>query len=295
LAFCFDPKSEIGRVVKEILMVFVKKHPALSLFVLSFLLGVLPLALVAAGLLPLGFSQLGALSASIAGVILAGVEGGRARVVELLRRGLIWRVELRWWATAILYMAPLAAVALYINATLGNTAFDWGALRPIYQILPMMLVLIILAGLGEEFGWRGFLLPRLQRHHNALISSLIIGVFHSLWHVPLFLVAGTAQSDWAQQIGLLPAFLGYSTFVIAWAIQLTWFFNNTRGSVLIVAVVHGAGNAWIGGYFDISGNAGIAGNNILTGLMVILSLAIVAIAGQGHFSRVTERNTLSIN
>jgi len=40
---------------------------------------------------------------------------------------------------------------------------------------------------------------------------------------------------------------------------------------------------------------GGAGNNILTGLMVILSLAIVAIAGQGHFSRVTERNTLSIN
>ncbi len=276
-------------------MVFVKNHPALSLFLLSFLLGGLPLALVAAELLPLGFSQLGALSASIAGVILVGVEGGRESVGELLRRGLIWRVGFRWWATAFLYIAPLAAAALYINAVVGNITFDWNALRPIYQILPMMLALIILAGLGEEFGWRGFLLPRLQRHHSALISSLIVGFFHSLWHVPLFLVEGTAQSEWAQQVGLIPAFLGYSTFVIAWAIQLTWFFNNTRGSVLIVAVVHGAGNAWIGGYFDISGNAGIAGNNILTGLMVILSLAIVVIAGQAHFSRVTERNTLVVN
>ena len=277
------------------MFIFVKNHPALSLFVLSFLLGALPLALVAAGLLPLGFSQLGALSASIAGVILAGVEGGRKSVDELLRRGLIWRVGFRWWASAVLYIAPLAAAALYINAVLGNTTFDWSSLRPIYQILPMMLALIILAGLGEEFGWRGFLLPRLQRHHTALISSLIVGVFHSLWHVPLFLVEGTAQSNWAQQVGLIPAFLGYSTFVIAWAIQLTWFFNNTRGSVLLVAVVHGTGNAWIGGYFDISGNAGIAGNSILTGLMVFLSLAIVAIAGQAHFSRATERNTLAIN
>ena len=274
--------------------VFVNKHPALSLFVLAFMLGALPLALVAAELLPLGFSQLGALSASIAGIILAGVEGGRKRVSELLSRGLVWRVGFKWWATALLYLAPLAAAALYFGTAVEGTTLDWNALRPIYQILPMMLVLIFFAGLGEEFGWRGFLLPRLQRSHSALISSLIVGVFHSLWHVPLFLVQGTAQSDWALQIGLLPAFLGYSAFVISWAIQLTWFFNNTRGSVLLVAVVHGAGNAWIGGYFDISGNTGVTGNNILTILMVILSFGIVVFAGQSHFSRVAERNTLAI-
>ncbi len=278
-----------------IVMVFIKNHPALSLFVLSFLLGTLPLALVAAGLLPLAYSQLGALSASMAGLFLAGVEGGRESLSELLRRGLIWKVGFRWWATAFLYIAPLAAAALFVNATLGNTTFDWSELRPIYQILPMMIVMIILAGLGEEFGWRGFLLPRLQRQHSALISSLIVGIFHSLWHVPLFLVEGTAQNEWAQELGLIPAFLGYSVFVIAWAIQLTWFFNNTGGSVLIVAVVHGAGNAWIGGYFDINENAGTAGNNILTGLMVVFSLLIVATAGHAHFSRVTQRNTLVVN
>ena len=293
--FYFDPRAGIGRVLKKILIVFVKSHPALSFFVLSFLLGILPLTLVAAELLPLGYSQLGALSASIAGVILASVEGGRESAGELVRRGLIWKVQFRWWAMAFLYMAPLAAAALYINVLLGNATFDWNTLRPLYQILPMMFVLIILAGLGEEFGWRGFLLPRLQRHHNALISSLIVGFFHSLWHVPLFLVEGTAQYTWAQQVDLIPAFVGYSAFVLAWAIQLTWFFNNTKGSVLLVAVVHGAGNTWIGGYFDISGNAGMAGNNVLTGLMVFLSLAIVAIAGQAHFSRVTVRNTLAIN
>ena len=150
-----------------------------------------------------------------------------------------------------------------------------------------MLVLIILAGLGEEFGWRGFLLPRLQRHHNALISSLIIGVFHSLWHIPLFLVEGTAQYGWAQQVGLAPSFLGYSAFVIAWSIQLTWFFNNTGGSVLLVAVVHGAGNAWIGGYFDVSGNTGMIGNIILTSFMVIFSLTAITLWGRSHFSPAT--------
>jgi len=266
----------------------IKNHPALSLFTLAFFLGGLPLALVAAELLPLEYSQLGALSASIAGVVLAAVEGGRERVRELLSRGLVWRVSFTWWAAALLYLAPLAATALYFGTMATGMTFDWSALRPIYQILPMMLVLIILAGLGEEFGWRGFLLPRLQRKHSALTSSLIIGSFHSLWHIPLFLVEGTAQSDWAQQIGLLPAFFGYSVFVVAWAIQLTWFFNNSKGSVLLVATVHGAGNAWIGGYFDISGNTGITGNNILTALMVILSLAIIVFTGRAHHSRATS-------
>ena len=93
-------------------------------------------------------------------------------------------------------------------------------------------------------------------------------------------------------MGLIPAFLGYSVFVIAWAIQLTWVFNNTRGSVLLVAVVHGAGNAWIGGYFDVTGQAGVVGNISLAILMAVLAVAIVVVAGPTHLSRVTERDTL---
>ncbi|MBL4572106.1 MAG: CPBP family intramembrane metalloprotease [Gammaproteobacteria bacterium] len=289
------PIFGIGKDVRELMKIFIKNHPALSLFALSFLLGGLPLSLVAAQLLPLEFSQLGALSASVAGFVLAGVEGGRERVRELLLRSLIWRVDSKWWAIALFYMVPLAAAALYFGSVVEGITFDWNTLRPIYQILPMILVLVIMAGLGEEFGWRGFLLPRLQRHHSALTSSLIIGFFHSLWHIPLFLVEGTAQNDWAQQIGLLPAFLGYSAFVIAWAIQLTWIFNNTRGSVLLVATVHGAGNAWIGGYFEISGNVGITGNNILTIFMLLLSFTIVVITGHRHLSRVAERNILAMS
>ncbi|GJM11832.1 MAG: CPBP family intramembrane metalloprotease [Pseudohongiella sp.] len=272
---------------------FTRNHPAASLFTLAFILGALPLLLVSAKLLPLEFSQLGALSASLAGFILAYVEGGRGRIRELWVRGIIWRVGFNWWAIALLYLAPLAAASLYFGTMLNGSPFDWSMLRPTYQIIPMMIVLTLLAGLGEEFGWRGYLLPRLQRKHGALTASLIIGVFHSLWHVPLFLVDGTAQQLWSQQIGLLPAFLGYSVFVIAWAIQLTWVFNNTGGSVLLVAVVHGAGNAWIGGYFDVSGLAGITGNNILSIQMAILSLVIVVTAGSTHLSRSSSRNTLS--
>ncbi len=243
-------------------------------------------------LLPVGFTQLGALSASVAGVILAGIEGGRGSVGELLRRGLVWRVGFGWWVLSLLYIVPLVISALYFGTLINGASLSLDILRPVYTVLPTIFVLIVLAGLGEEYGWRGFLLPRLQRDHNAVVSSLIVGFFHSLWHIPLFLVEGTAQSDWAAEVGLIPAFIGYSTFVVAWAVQLTWFFNNTRGSVLVVAVVHGAGNAWIGGYFDISGNAGIVGNIVLAFLMVAFSLALVAIVGGTHLSRRFARDKL---
>src|SRR5262245_59983156 len=89
---------------------FVTRHPALSLFILAFLLGPALIAPVLLGLLPRGFSQLGALSASAAGIILAAVVGGRRAVIELLRRALVWRVGLGWWLIALALPAIPAAV-----------------------------------------------------------------------------------------------------------------------------------------------------------------------------------------
>jgi membrane protease YdiL (CAAX protease family) len=220
------------------------------------------------------------------------MEGGRSSVKELLARGLVWRVGIGWWAIALLYTAFVAAATLSLAAMMGVATLDWSSFGPVWRIVPGMIALIILAGLGEEFGWRGFLLPRLQVRHNALVASLVIGVLHSFWHVPLFLVAGTAQYEWAQQVGLIPAFVGYAVFVIAWAIQLTWMFNNTRGSVLLVAVVHGAGNAWIGGYFDVHGQTGMVGNNLLAVLMAVVALIIVLVAGPTDLCRGADRSTL---
>jgi hypothetical protein len=91
------------QIVKENTMsTIVRKHPALSLFVLAFILGTAPSLAVAAGLLPTGATQLSALSAGTAGIILAAIEGRPGGVRELLGRFLIWRVGLQWWAFALL-------------------------------------------------------------------------------------------------------------------------------------------------------------------------------------------------
>ena len=272
---------------------FVKKYPALSLFVLAFILGTVPSLAVAAGLLPTGATQLSALSAGTAGIILAALEGRKGGVRELLGRFLIWRVAIKWWAFALLFMIIPAVAALYLFHLFGGPPVDWSGLGPLYSVVPSIIILTIFAGMGEEFGWRGFALPRLQARHNALVSSLIIGALWALWHIPLYFIKGTSQYDWRMAGGLLPTFLGYTVFVIAWSIQYTWVFNNTKGSVLLAAVVHGAGNAWLG-YIDVFSRGHFGGILTFTVVSVIVSIIIVLIAGPTNLSRTNKRNVLEL-
>jgi membrane protease YdiL (CAAX protease family) len=269
----------------------VKKYPVLSMFVLALVFGAALAAPVATGLLPPGFSQLGALSASLAGIVAAAVEGRKGGVRELLGRFLIWRVGIQWWAFALLLLVIPAVAALYLFSLFGGPTVDWSGLGPLYSVVPMIFMLTIFAGMGEEFGWRGFAMPRLQARYNALVSSIIIGALWGLWHIPLFLTKGTTQYDWRLSAGLIPAALGYTVFTIAWSIQYTWVFNNTKGSVLLAAVFHGAGNAWFGGYIDVY--RGYFGGVVsFTVVSVIVSIIIVLVAGPANLSRTNERNVL---
>jgi hypothetical protein len=93
--------------------------------------------------------------------------------------------------------------------------------------------------------------------------------------------------------GLIPAVLMFTVFVTAWSIQYTWVFNNTKGSVLLAAVFHGAGNAWFGGYIDVY--RGYFGGVVsFTVVSVVVSIIIVLVAGPANLSRTNERNVLEL-
>jgi len=271
---------------------FVKKYPAISLLLLAMAFGFAPALAVAVGLLPSAWIQLGALSSSLAAIVLILIEGRKGGLRELLSRALIWRVGIRWWIFALFFMIVPSVAALYLYHLLGGPAVDWSGLQPLYKVVPMFIFLTIAAGIGEEFGWRGFLLPRLQARHNALVSGLIVGVAWATWHVPLFFVKGTSQYEQQLEAGLLPAILGYAVFVIVQSVQFTWLFNNTKGSVLVAAVFHGASNAWAG-YIDVyRGHFG--GILTLMALSVLITTVIAAMAGANDLSRMFKRNVLEI-
>jgi hypothetical protein len=111
-----------------------------------------------------------------------------------------------------------------------------------------------------------------------------------IWHIPLFLTKARIQYKWQLEAGLIPAVLGYTVFVIAWSVQYTWVFNNTKGSVLLAAVQHGAVNA-LNPYIDVyRGHFG--GVLAYAVVSVIVSIIIVLIARPTNLSRTKERNVL---
>jgi membrane protease YdiL (CAAX protease family) len=138
---------------------------------------------------------------------------------------------------ALLAPFVLAALSIALSAILhGTDPAIAGLLRnkefPQWSLAGLFAYNLVFFGFGEEVGWRGFALPRFQRTHSALWSSVLLAVFWAAWHIPLFLYRpGYTSMDAAGAFGWLVSLLTGS-------VLLTWLFNSTRGSLLAVAVFH---------------------------------------------------------
>jgi membrane protease YdiL (CAAX protease family) len=85
----------------------------------------------------------------------------------------------------------------------------------------------------EEFGWRGFALPRMQRQFGPLGASLLLGVLWAFWHSPFFLPGGFTPH------GASLLFIGLFVLVaLASTMLMTWVFNHTQGSLLLAFLAH---------------------------------------------------------
>lgn len=160
----------------------------------------------------------------------AAITGGWPAVKDLLLRLIRWKVHVAWYLVAVGLPAALAAVTAGIGAAAGMPA-QTGVLVPVGTLAGLLLLNIWEWLLTEETAWRGYALPRLQRRFSPLSASLVLGVLWGCWHLPLFFIPGTFQSD-------IP-FEGFIVSALATSVVIGWLFNRTRGSVLIVSLFHG--------------------------------------------------------
>lgn len=178
----------------------------------------------------------GAYGPTIAALVMAHLLQGRLGIKELLSTLLIWQAHWKWY----LFIA-FTPVALLILAVIlaGFPEFGMAEFDPVSFVttIPFALLLALPFGpMGEELGWRGFALPRLQKRFSPFVSSLILGVIWTFWHTPMFWFPGAA----------IPSFLELSAFsvflylaqITSEATLFTVVFNNTRQSVLLAIVFH---------------------------------------------------------
>lgn len=241
----------------------IKRYPLVTFFGVAYALSWVPSLFEAHAILPLG--------PLFAALIMLALISGRAGILDFLRRIVQWRVRLRWYALALLLPVALTSTAVGLNLLFGAHLLSSDRM-PSLSDLPMSFLFIMLfICLGEEPAWRGFALPRLMAKYTALTASLLLGVLHVLWHLPLF----GLEYDW--QNGF-PWALG----VIASAIVTTWMANHTRGSLLLPILLHTSVNVTAQYLFNPLFSAAdlIQLYWLWGGLWCILALAIVALTGK---------------
>lgn len=217
-----------------------------------------------------------------ASLIMTGLLKGKKGVLALLRRFLMWRVGVRWYLVVLGLYPLIYLAAIGVNILLGGQTPDitdsmayqlFGPATSVLFVVPFLLFNMLVN--GEEIGWRGYILPRLQWRYNALISSLIIGVIWTAWHIPKFLVAGyDTPLGW------------YLIATVARAILFTWVYNGTRGSLLLVTIFHAALNtAYV--FLPVTPH-GVGQERIYVIAVVIeciAALAVTLLAGPARLSR----------
>jgi uncharacterized protein len=221
---------------------FLKRHSLVIGTLLMFAL-TWPIDLANSGILPIQFPFIVYLFLGwgfvFSAVIMTGLTLGRDGVIALLKRYLQWRVGWRWYLAAFLMPPASIALAVYLHAAFTGTSPDFSTVMA-YKIfgesayLPLFILpffLIDLVANGEEIGWRGYVLPRLQAKHGALTSTLILGVIWGFWHLPKFL------SHWN-----VISFTWFMAHTVAVAVLYTWMYNGTKGSLLLVALFHAGSN-----------------------------------------------------
>jgi membrane protease YdiL (CAAX protease family) len=154
-----------------------------------------------------------------------------------------WAAAAAWVPTAVLLGAGPAVVAATAAPLFGAAAVDPGvlfaAVAGVGGLLPYLALQLVAGPLAEEFGWRGYLQPRLRRRLTPARTSAVLGTLWALWHVPLFLLVGTVQS----QMGLFtPTALGFFAAMLPLSVGYWFVSERLRGGVPAAVLMHTTGN-----------------------------------------------------
>jgi uncharacterized protein len=237
----------------------------------------LPNALADAGA---GRAALGMFGPAIAALIMRRVHR------EPLRGSLGAKRPWRYYVIAVAAPALFVASVVIIDVAAGLGRFEW----PPSPVLTFAAVLFIGSPLtlpltiGEEYGWRGYLLPRLLPLGEAR-ATLVLAAIWGLWHVPILLIGLNypGQFVWA----VLPVFV---VSVALMAFPFTWLYVASGGSVLVAAVMHSVLNAlsdtFTSARYIPDGNPLVIGGGGLVGAAVFLG--IVGVGASVRSRRVTH-------
>jgi CAAX protease family protein len=192
----------------------------------------------------------------------------------------------RFYGLALLIPAVVIALVIGIDDVTGWGEFTWDETVPIWLAYPVIgigaLFLAVLT-FGEEYGWRGYLLPKLLPL-GEVKAAVIVGLIWGPWHAPL-LLAGLNFSD----VNPLASIGIFMVAAIAMSLIFTRMYLAAGGAVLVAALVHASFNA----YSDLLTTTNHLGGNPLVvtpgGAVGLALLFLTVIAAHTVFFRARKR------
>ncbi len=209
-------------------------------------------------------SQFALLGPALAAIIVLAFSKGKAGVAALLKNAWNWRFK-KWWLLAVVFLPFLIVGASFsIKLLVENKPFAFNDVG-----MPLVLFVVFLFFAGgplEEFGWRGYALPILLKKHSLVVASLILGVLHGIWHLPLHFMDGTVQS-------YIPIWEFVAVTAVG-AIIYSWLFIKTNGSLTAMIIHHWSANlaSALLMYWDTS-----LGRWIFFGVQLVFAVLIVIV------------------
>jgi membrane protease YdiL (CAAX protease family) len=168
----------------------------------------------------------------IAGILMTYLVDGRRGLRDLFSKMGKWRVNLRWYAAALLIFPVLIlAVLLTLNFLVSKDYYP--------SFIMFGILAGLFAGIFEEIGWTGFAYPKMRLKYGTLRSILFLGFLHGVWHV----VAGYLGEGQIYGGYWLPRFIVMWIFAMtAMRVILVWIYSNT-GSLLLAQLTHASSTA----------------------------------------------------
>jgi len=259
-----------------------RQHELLAFFIFAYLFSwaiAVPLALQRAGVLdtrlPYTLHYLTAYGPMLSAVLVTWLLRGRGGVTQFVRRGFR---GLSWGWLLFSLLSPLAfLLPAAVMAAAQGTASSY--LRGLGQVnffpylgLSAWGLWILTSGLGEEVGWRGFALPRLQQRYSLVRSALILGIPWALWHVPAFFYLPNLMA--------LGVFLpGFVLGILGGSLIFAWLYTVTHGSILAVVLWHGTLN------FVTASKAGEGLTGMFSSILVMGAAVVIAIVYRARAAR----------
>jgi membrane protease YdiL (CAAX protease family) len=273
----------------------VRRHPLLAYFAVAFAVSWLlwlPRIATEQGWwsrdVPEWWHYAGAAGPVTAAIAVARIVDGRRGLTALRDQYRPSRVQAAWLAFALLSLGALFVAGVIAARIVEGSWPGYDDLTKTANLpnlgLPLTLAVHILTfGIGEETGWRGFALPRLQQTRSAASATAVLLIGWALWHVPSFF-ENPSYADMSPAL-----FVGWFVGLGLGAVFLTWLYNSTEGSLLTVVLWHGTFNT-----ITASEAAPAQIASVVTTGVMLLAIAALAFAGPSQLRGVSRRAGLRV-